>query len=393
MLEDNAIQKKIEKTSKQLQEQYSLKQKPINEKKFKKSKKQKVFSIIYDCLSVLFILICSFVCFSVINSKVKNTPPCIANCSVVRISSSSMVASGFEVGDYIAIQKVNTKTLNVGDKIAFYTYPASYQSFNINICTLVDSEDIAPLEYTSSITSFLGIQPSSLVSAGRSGSQVVFHEVYRVLEDDDGNRWFQTKGTSNKTEDNWFIAENMIVGAYQDNSFANSIAYMLGIIANSSFLLLLIIAVPIALIIFSLVKDYSKDLKIAIIENEIVRGKRKLNDPFCVEHKIGSNLSEKEKYKVLAQASEDEKIEYINLLWLGKKPTNIQKHYLRRRMKLREYEEKLKLHNTCEEMLANTQDIKKITTYYLKEKAKIEKKQVEINRRLKVLAKKHTQTN
>ncbi len=291
----------------------------------KKTKTQKVFSVIYNVFSILFIMVCSFLCFSVIISRIVKTPPCIAGVSVVRISSGSMEESGFEVGKYIAIKQVNTKTLNVGDEIAFFTYSESIRSFDLDTCSLVKPESIGELEFKSSFLSFIGVPKSEHIQAGKAGSQVVFHEIVRVLEDDNGDRWFQTKGTSNQYEDSWFIAENMVVGAYSEGPFANGLAKFLGTITNSSVLLIIIIAIPICLLMLLVLKDIIKSLKIAIIENQIVEGKKKITDEYCVERKIGSNLSDKEKYKVLEYATEDEKVTYINLLWLDKKPDDIQK--------------------------------------------------------------------
>ena len=49
-----------------------------------------------------------------------------------------MTKSGFYIGDNIVVRAVDTKTLKVGDKIAFYVYAASYRTFNVKNCEKIE---------------------------------------------------------------------------------------------------------------------------------------------------------------------------------------------------------------------------------------------------------------
>lgn len=390
--------KKLEKTAKQLEIQYAT---PCSNdkkraKKIQKTKKQKIASAIFDVFCVILVVFCGLTCFSVINSKLAGTPSTVAGYSIMKVVSGSMRASGFEIGSNIAVHSVNVKTLDVGDKIAFYVVASTYSQVDLAEAkgfVAVNSANISDVQYTNSFAKFFGLHDQTIISAGKSGARLVFHQIAKVYEDNSGMRWFQTVGTSNGDKnvqnkanwDNWFVRGDLVVGAYTNTPFSNFLASVVGVISSSTLALFWALLIPLILIAIAIFKENVNDLRIAMYENEIVSGKRKLNDPFCVKNKIGSNLSEKEKYKVLAQASDDEKIEYINLLWLGKKPVNIQKHYFRRRLKLSEYSKKTKLHEECAERYRNGEDITEIAKYYTAQKAAIEAQSQQTLKRLKAI--------
>ncbi len=382
-VEDYSVQKKIEKVAEKLRNQYSLKKTEVKSKRIHRSKNHKIFSVCFDVVSIFLVVVCAFMCFSIINSMMQKTPPTYLGYSIMRVSSGSMKASGFEIGDYIAIKAVDEKTLKIGDKIAFYQFSESYQDFHKDNCSLINNQQIEDLKYDNSPKTFFGLQENDLVKAASSGAKLVFHEIVKVVEDDQGNRWFQTKGTSNTNVDKPFICESMVVGIYKDDDYANFIASMVGRISSSSISIFLLVLIPVILIAGSIVKECSRDFNIAKIENDIVRGKRKLTDKICIENNIGPNLSKKEKLKVLAQATEKEKLVYLNLLWPKEKPEHIQKYYLRRSAKTKEYRDKFLLHKRCEKKFAMGEDMNSIASYYLKEKNKIEKNQVKVNKKLK----------
>jgi hypothetical protein len=95
-------------------------------------------------------------------------------------------------------------------------------------------------------------------------------------------------------------------------------------------------------------------------------------------------MDNKTKYKVLAQAEEDEKLQYISLLWPKSLNSNAIKKYVIRKKYLLEPNKKLLLLNReCEKMYQDGKQIKEIAVYYAKQKEMIEKKQKEVEKRMK----------
>ena len=58
-----------------------------------------------------------------------------------------------------------------------------------------------------------------------------------------------------------------------------------------------------------------KNIQIAKLELDCVEEKRKITDDICVKNKVGYQMSNKTKYKILAQATDENRNEYIKLLW------------------------------------------------------------------------------
>ena len=103
----------------------------------------------------------------------------------------------------------------------------------------------------------------------------------------------------------------------------------------------------------------------------------------------GFSMDKKTKYKVLAQADENEKQTYISLLWKdGTAPTSIKKYYLRKRILLSGMEKLLNLNRECEKRLKDGEKPEKVAKYYLAEKEKITKEQKAKEKRMKNIRRK-----
>jgi hypothetical protein len=385
VVEDDSVAKALEKTALSLKNKYSKKRK-INERALKKKTPlQTAFSIVFDCICAVLVICSALLCFSSINSKLQNVCPTFAGYSNLTIKSTSMVNSGFNVGDIAIIKTVNTDTLHEGDKIAFYVYPQDYMNFDVNTCIKINDEEIGATAYTTSVGSLFGFQSKSIKTAAKSGSKVVFHHIRAVYEDEQGTRWFKTYGSSNGSDDTWYISENMVVGLYDDSSSAKTMSGIISAISSDYGILLILI--PIVLLGFIIISECVKDVSLAKLELDCVEEKRKITDPICVKNDVGFNMDVKTKYKILAQASQKEKNEYISLLWKkGEVPNSVRKYYIRKNILLKYDEELLTVNRTCEKMFKDGENPTKIAKYYTEEKARIEEEQRKSVKALKKIA-------
>jgi len=300
------------------------------------------------------------------------------------IKSGSMVASGFNVGDNITVRACDTNTLHEGDKIAFYVYENDYKNFDINHCQRVEDNVIAPNAYTLSFNTFFGLHSKEIIEAAKNGATPVFHHIRAIYEDANGTRWFKTYGTSNGSDDVWFISENMVIGLY-DNSTAGLVFSSIIKAVNSQFGFLVLL-VPVVLLGLIIVFEAYKNLQRAKLELDCVEQKRKITDPICVKNDIGFGMDTKTKYKILAQANESEHNEYISLLWKkGAIPKNIKKYYMRRDVILGYNRKLCELNRTCEEMFKRGEKPTKIAKFYTVEKQKLMNEQRDMAKKLRAM--------
>lgn len=358
----------IEHRIKVLNSKYNHKRR-INEKAMAKNKTpaQKAFSVIFDIICIVLVLFMGMFCFSILNSKSQKTPASVFGYYALKIVSPSMEASGFMVGDCVMVHAVDTNTLSTGNIIAFYAYNSA-----VDVPIELPPQATKPV-YTNSITQFFGIQPKEIKRVANSGARLTFHQIVGVYEDLNHTKYFRTRGTSNSSDDVWYISQNHVLGIYVDSENAAKLSGILNS-AGSSWLILISLLIPISLLAFIILKECFKDVQIAKLELDCIEEKRKITDPICVKNKIGLNMDKKSKYKILATASEEEKMQYVNLLWPEDKiPHCIRKYYLKRgAMLLGPLQQLRNINRECEKMYKEGMDLKKIGAYYEKERAKID---------------------
>ncbi len=390
--EDDSVQKKLTKKAIKLQKKY-YKRRKINEKFIhKKSFAKKVVSVIFDVGLIGIALICGLVCFCNISSRMQNLPPSIGGYMAMQVVSGSMRASGFEIGDSVMIKSVDTDTLKEGDMIAFYVYSPSYTNFSQYRSTKIDPETTADLKYQVSVKSFLGLQNAEIQTAAKMNSRRVFHQIIGVYEDKEGVRWFETKGTSNATKDRWWVKETLVIGAYNDSKVANLMSVVINTM-TSSIGTIIVLMIPLVIVAMFIVGICMKDVYVSMLENEIVEEKRKLTDEVCVKNKIGYQMSNKTKYKVLATAAPEDKMKYIELLWKdGNAPNAMKKYYLRKRMLVKPLEEKNALHRECEKLFEAGENPREIAKYFEEQEQKIEAKYAKMKDKLKVIKDAHEES-
>ena len=367
------IDRKLEAKAKKLAKKYAKKRK-INENRLKPKKLwQHLLTWSTSILMLFAIVIATTFATSVVVCKINKTSPIYMGTSCMKIVSGSMKASGFEIGDIIVIHSVDTKTLNVGDNIAFYVFNSDISRFDISKAKEVQTTQ--KTKFKTPISTLLGIHSNKISTAAKSGSQIIFHQIVAVYEDENGERWFKTKGTSNSSIDTWAISESMVIGILSTNRFSKAVASTLNTITDDPKLIVCCTLLPFILVVILVAINFIKDIAIVLLELDIVEEKRKLTDEICVRNKVGYQMSNKVKYKVLAQAEPEEFSLYMSLLWKnGTTPANIKKYYKRKALLLRKNQELLELNRECQEMFKNNEEPTKIAKHYNEVKNLIEKR-------------------
>jgi len=371
--EDKSVERVLNRTAKNLRQTYEKKRK-INERRLAQSKSPvtRVLMVIFDVLCACLVVFCGLLCFANLNSRSQGVAPSFAGFASMRIVSGSMRASGFEVGDNIVVRSVDTKTLKVGDNIAFYAYFGDYSQFDINGCTAYSYD--GDTKYSISLARFMGAQSNQIAEAAKNGSKLVFHQITAVFKDQSsGVLWFQTKGTSNAEVDSWFISENMIMGIYDNSAAAKFVSNILSSLSSREGLAMLVI-IPVILMGLVIMLEFLKDLEINKLQRDVIEEKRKITDDICVRHKIGFSMSKKDKYKVLAQAPDHEKTLYVSLLWKdGSAPSSIKKYCHRKQIMLSSMQKKLEIRRKCDQMFRDGVSEKQIAKFYHSQKELIER--------------------
>lgn len=189
---------------------------------------KKVFHVIdkfFDYLLIPLLILCIFFASSLIITKKTKGIPMIAGYSLVKISSGSMRDYGFEIGDFAMIkQQKSIDDYKVGDYIAFFE--------------CVDSNVQNHFQANES-----GLEPTKDPRASR----IIFHEIMSIVTDNNGKKWFITKGVNNKYNDVHPIYEDYVIGKYKENldGLANFIKFLLSIKGA-----LLVIVLPCSIVVF-----------------------------------------------------------------------------------------------------------------------------------------------
>ncbi len=383
--EDDSIDRQLKKTADMLRKKYTKKRR-INEKLLReKSTLEKVFSGIFDAICTVLIILSVYMCYANISARIQRTNPTIAGYTNMRVATGSMVASNLNIGDVIMVRAVDTSSLKVGDAIAFYVSSTNTAKFFSTSAEVVDTTGYEQTIYKSDIQTFFGIPSEAIKREAKRNSKQVIHHIVEVYEDANGKRWFRTKGSSNPTVDAWYICEDTVIGIYDESNTAKAIAAVLGTLSTTTGLIIWIV-IPLILMVIMVLPSCIRDIQRAMLEMDVVEEKRKLTDDICVRNNVGFEMDYPTKFKVLACAPDDQKMEYISLLWRdGTAPNNIKKYYLRKEINLKSIEKLRDVNRECEKMFKDNVPMTKIAKYYQIEREKIELEQEEYKKTLKAL--------
>ncbi|MBQ3047731.1 MAG: hypothetical protein IJD48_01805 [Clostridia bacterium] len=406
VVEDHSVEEAIKRTAKKLKSKYS-KKRTINEKYLKKekTKTQKVFSVISTITLAIVVTVCIALCISITIGNLTNVPPTFAGYGFMKVQTGSMTRetiriningeikefdSGLDIGETIVVHSVDTKSLKIGDKIAFYVYQPDYIKFKYLRPRKIGGQELEQInsqktKYNTTLPLFFGVQTDEIKQAAQTGATLVIHHIVEIYEEPSGLRWFGTRGSSNQSVDFWQVSERMVVGIYDDTAFGQAMGTVLGFVTTLTGLMILVL-IPMSVLISSIFKEALAAVCIAKLELDVVEEKRKITDDICVRNGVGFQMDEKTKYKVLVQAEEDEKLLYMSLLWKrGEAPRSIKKYYLRKELMLRPTKRLLLVNRECEKMFNEGVDVKKIAKYYNEEKESIQKEEREIRKKVRQL--------
>jgi hypothetical protein len=185
------------------------------------------------------------------------------------------------------------------------------------------------------------------------------------------------------------IKEDYVLGIYDTSRSGEVLSVMLNFM-TTSLGFYLVILFPVILVGVLWLGEVLRNLYYAKLECDVVEQKRKITDEICRKAQIGYRMSNKTKLKVLAQASLEEKQEYINLLWKGgKAPNKIKKYYIEKRILLKPIQQLLEVNQKCEQMFSNKVSHEEIARYYIKEKNEITKQEARIQKQIKTIRAKY----
>ena len=387
IIEDDSVSKKIQKTAKQLNSKYKAKRN-INQKLLrKKPLYQKILTAILSGLCAITVLFSFILCFSNINSRIQRVCPTFIGYANLVVKSGSMEKSGLKIKDNVIIHSVDAHSLHEDDIIAFYVYPDDYNQFDIDSCEKVVTQQNSSIKYTTSAASIIGLQSAEITAAAKSGATLVIHHIRSIFKDQNNTYWFKTYGSSNEYDDAWYISENMIVGALDISNFAKTVSGFISFVSSKTGVIVLLI--PFIWLMFLIVIEYLKNLQVLKLVYDCVEEKRKITDPICVANHVGYSMDNKNKYKILAQASPENYNQYISLLWRkGEMPENVRKFYLRKKILLEYNRKMLLLNRECEAMFKENKKEKDIVNYYIKTKEALQNEQRQLRRQL--IAKKNS---
>lgn len=283
-------------------------------KEFINKRKDKIKKATYstvDFVTDIFLIpvLILLVFFSINNviSKTSNKIVSIFGYSPVTILSSSMVASGFKVNDLVIIKKTDSSKLEVNDIIAFYVNSAEFSEYpklektidnsNYTISSNVDYEEpINKIETYSNAKTIV----------------VYFHHITKIVIDEDGKRWFRTKGSSNSVEDSFWTKEASIVGRY-----VNAPSWVTGTIKYlaSNNALIWIVILPGGILFMLNIFPFFEYCDLVLLEHDILKKKMKLDDPMSLKKDVPPGMLDKSKVTILKDASLEDKERYFKLMW------------------------------------------------------------------------------
>lgn len=218
-------------------------------KKKEKWTPKRILNLVLDI--VLFPILIFATCFSLslIITKITKGVPMVFGYAMITVVSGSMRDAGFEVGDKAFIKQTEANELAVGDYIAFFDY--------------FDPAHPCPATIAN------GEKPTSNPRKNR----IVFHEIIKIETDANGDLWFRTKGTDNRSADNNVIYQDYVIGKHVDDG--KGIVKFFKFV-NSTTGIVLLVVVPCTIILFrdcyelmTMVFEYSDEKKKIKREKEI----------------------------------------------------------------------------------------------------------------------------
>jgi hypothetical protein len=270
-----------------------------------KKKTYKVIDVITDIFTIPVLLLLLIFTISNLVNHTSNKVSSFFGYSPVTVLSSSMVASGFNVSDVAIIKSTDTKTLETNDIIAFYVYSGELDD-SPTMGANIDSLSKKPLVITA-----LGSEVKENESS-KGTTYIYFHHINKIVTDTNGKRWFRTKGSSNNVEDSFWTIEDNVIGKY-----IPAPAWVTGTIKylSSNNALAWIVIVPAGVLFMLNLFPFFDTLELLIMEKQVVKKKKKLDDDICLKKGLGIGMTTKHKVQILKDAKKKDRSHYFALMW------------------------------------------------------------------------------
>lgn len=275
-----------------------------------------IMGIIGDIIFYPVILISLFCCVVLYMDKLAHRVPNIFGISIVSISSGSMIAGGFNVGDVVFLTQISPQELRAGDIIAFYNYYDPTDAvINENNAILVQSYD----RINNIASSYELPEPTQEKTDYRKDVDeinakysVFFHRIVSIYASDDGTLFFQTQGDSNLAPEPSLVCEDYIVGEYVYTPVW--LRGIFGFITTPSGILMLIL-LPLSILVMFLLFSIIEQISNIYTERKLLRGELQFNSKEVVKANIGIEMSLIDKLKYFRNAKKEERHQVSQFLW------------------------------------------------------------------------------
>ena len=292
----------------------------VSQHKRKKRTFYSILGLISDCIIIPVIIIALFSSFVLYSNQRKNEIKSVFGVSFVAIQSGSMMAGGFNIGDIVIINSVNTDNLRpksddyAGDIIAFY-YVEDIADENIKKTLITDFDNI-PEPTKDSIPN-----RKDKDEVIKETTRIYFHRVVGVYVDETGTRFFKTKGDSNGSADAYYIREDFVAGKYVNTPIW--IRSIFRFCASGPGMIALVV-LPLTVLIFMQMLSLLEQISALMIERKVIAGYIKFNDKESINANVGYEMREFDKIYFF-DAIKENKQDLKEFLWVYPENVRISK--------------------------------------------------------------------
>ena len=257
----------------------------------------KLFGKIGDILFIPVVFLALFTSFAMLIKKQDQKPMSVFGYSIAGVLSESMLNDGFLKGDLLLIEEADYDEIKLGDVIAFYNYRDPNDT--------MEKKHILKYNYnggfelnTSQDNILYGVNRNdypfkprtyakTLDNAIDAKASIYFHRVIGIYVDITyGNVFYQTKGSNNASPDE-MVRSDFVVGKYVNTP--RVFRDIMGFCASSRGMIILI-CIPLSLLVLTQSFSLIRQIEVIGYEKQLVRGKKKFNDPDVQKDLNGNEL-------------------------------------------------------------------------------------------------------
>lgn len=275
-----------------------------------------ILGVIADILIYPVIIVSLICCIVMFSAKKQGKVPSFVGYSLVQVTSGSMKKDGFLVRDSVFVKRVDTDTLrpdadesNFDSIIAFYHYDTGTDK-NVAGKTLITDFDNLPYEDSDTIDYSGG--RVTLKTVYEKKAKVYFHRVIGIYMDEDGIRYFKTKGSSNSSADSYLVREDLVAGKY-----INTPVWIRNVFSfcNSSLGMILMVVIPLSILILFQSLSIIEQVNNIILEKKIINGEEYWNTEDAWKANIGFEMDLPSQVYFYAKSKPTERKELFDFLW------------------------------------------------------------------------------